>query len=209
MEEIDPAVWPLLPLHFGKGYEVRGLTVQRAESFVSTARLLFEFLHEAIVPVDTSPEEVERGVRLEKWVRVPDGRVFFGWQYGTGSAGPSARTTDEWLAERGGAEWLAERRRITAKYGPNVSDIIFPGMPVPEEARPRHGGAPPEDSDGGGFDSGRTSDSRPAEPRQWAGHAAALSVAALVETMDAAPEGLRQWVDDSVDPDRYHRLGGP
>ena len=128
---------------------------------------------------------------------------------GTGSAGPSARTTDEWLAERSGAEWLAERRRITAKYGPNVFDTVFPGMPVPEEARPRHGGALHEDSDGGGFGSGWNGNRQPSEPQQRAGRAAALSVAALAETMDAAPEGLRQWVDDSVDPDRYHRLGGP
>jgi hypothetical protein len=122
---------------------------------------------------------------------------------GTGIVGPSTRTTAEWALVRDAAEWLAERTRITAKYGPDVFGIIVPGMPAPEETRPRHDGAPQGGSAGEGILSGRTSDSRPAEPQQRAGRPAAL-VAALAEAAAAASEDLRLWVDDSMD--RYHHL---
>ena len=207
-QEIGPGVRSHLPRHFGGGYEVQDLTAERAGSFVNTARLLFRFPHEAIVPLDTSPEEVEQGVRLEKWVRVPDGRVFCGSQSGTGRAGPSTRTTEEWASVSDGAEWLAERNRINATYGPNVFHIV-PGMPAPAGTPTRRGEAPQGDSDGGAFRGGWTRDSQLAEPQQRAGRAAALPVAALAEAAAAASEDLRRWVDDSMDRDRHNRLGGP
>jgi hypothetical protein len=113
---IDPAVLHFLPPHFG---EVR-LDENCPEDFVDTCRLMFAIPHEALAPLDTRPDQVEQGVWIEKWARVPDGRVYHGWQVGTGAPAPTARTTQEWTSTTDIDAYIEEKRRVTAAYGPSV-----------------------------------------------------------------------------------------
>ena len=110
------------PSHFGIAHQVGLEFVDGShgyEHLLGSCRIFFtakDLFHEAAMPLDTSPERVPRGLWMEKWVSVPDGRVFMGRQYGTGG---------EWQIPPGDdpnyCAWVvAERNLITEKYGPNM-----------------------------------------------------------------------------------------
>ena len=89
------------------------------EHLLGSCRIFFaarDLFHEAALLLDTPPNRVPCGLWMEKWVVVPDGRVFMGRQYGTGEVWPIPQGD-----EQSYRAWVvAERNVITAKYGPNM-----------------------------------------------------------------------------------------